>query len=134
MIQKKVDDSVLTIQGISVSNSRTDAVTISINSTVTSSDSIHATIDGFTAEMYLEDKLPHTAFATLEMPETNTGVSIVNITQEIDTASSQEYIDFNAWYMLNETLRITVKGETHVRVKGLKATKVNFEQTVTLIG
>lgn len=134
MIQKKVNDSVLTIDGISVTNTRASAVTVSINSTVTSSDSIHAVVDGFTAELYLEDKLPHTPFATLQMPETTTGVSVVNITQELTNAASQAYIDYNTWYMANESLRMTVKGETHVRVKGLKATKVNFEKTVTLTG
>lgn len=136
MIQHKVDDSVLVVDGITVLNTRSDAVTISIDSSVSSSDSIHATIDAFEAQMYLEDKLPHTPFATLMMPETHTGLSIVNITQELPTtgATAQAFIDYNSWLMLNESVRMTVKGETTVRVKGLRGTKVNFEKTVTLKG
>jgi hypothetical protein len=136
IIQGKVDDAVLTVDGISVRNTRTDAVTISINSSVSSSGSIHATIDGFTAVMYLEDKLPHTPFATLQMPQTETGLSVVNITQELSTVgeTAQAYLDFNAALMLNESIRMTVKGETYVHVKSLKATKVTFEKTVTLAG
>lgn len=136
IIQHKVDAAVLTVDGISVLNSRTDAVTISINSSVSSSNSIHATIDAFTAIMYLEDQLPHTPFATLQMPQTETGLSIVNITQELSTVgeTAQAYLDYNAALLWNETVRMTVKGETYVHVKGLKAAKVNFEKTVTLPG
>jgi len=70
------------------------------------------------------------------MPETHTGESIVNITQELSTVgeTAQAYIDYNAALLLNESIRMTVKGDTYVRVKGLKATKVNFEKTVTLAG
>lgn len=107
---------------------------ISINSSVSSSDSIPATIDGFSAQMYLEDKLPHTPFATLEMPETKTGLALVNTTQEISGTSLQPFIDFNSWYLWNESFPVTVEGETHVHVKGLKATKVSFKKTVTLKG
>lgn len=136
IIQHKVDAAVLTVDGISALNTRTDAITLSINSSVSSSNSIHATIDAFTAVMYLEDQLPHTPFATLQMPQTETGLSIVNITQEISTVgdTAQAFLDYNAALLWNETIRMTVKGETYVRVKGLKATKVNFQKTVTLPG
>lgn len=136
IIQGKVDAAVLTVDGISARNTRTDAITLSINSSVSSSNSIHATIDAFTAVMYLEDQLPHTPFATLQMPQTETGLSVVNITQEISTVgdAAQAFLDYNAALLWNETIRMTVQGETYVHVKGLKATKVNFQKTITLPG
>lgn len=136
VIQHKVDDSELTIDGIAVTNTRTDAITISINSSISSSDSIHATIDGFLADLYLEDTEEKTPFASIQMPETKTGVSIVNVTQELPTngANAAAFIQYNTWLLSNETLRMTVKGKTQVRPKGLKAHKVNFEKTVTING
>ncbi|KFX92225.1 hypothetical protein V490_05505 [Pseudogymnoascus sp. VKM F-3557] len=134
IIQDKVNGSTLNIDGISVTNSKTDTVTISINSTVSSSNSIPATVDGFDAIMYLEDKLPHTPVMTLKMPQTKTGLAIVNITQEISGASNQPFIDFNSWYLWNESFPVTIEGDTLVHVKGLKAAKVHFKKTVTLKG
>lgn len=134
IIQDKVNSSTLSIDGISVTNTKTDTVLVSINSSVSSSNSIPAVIDGFDAIMYLEDKLPHTPIMTLKMPETKTGLAIVNISQEISGASKQPFIDFNSWYLWNSSLAVTIEGETLVHVKGLKAAKVTFKKTVTLVG
>ncbi|KFZ09437.1 hypothetical protein V501_05568 [Pseudogymnoascus sp. VKM F-4519 (FW-2642)] len=134
IIQDKVNKSTLSIDGISVTNSKTNTVQISINSTVSSSNSIPAVVDGFDAIMYLEDKLPHTPIMTLRMPETKTGLAIVNVTQEINGTALQPFIDFNSWYLWNSSLAVTIEGETLVHVKGLKAAKVSFKKTVTLVG
>lgn len=134
IIQDKVNSSTLHIDGISLTHTETDTALIQINSTVSSSNAIHATIDAFTAQMYLEDKLPHTPFASLQMPETKTGLAIVNLTQTINGTQLQPFIDFNSWYLWNESFPVTVEGETYVHVKGLKATKVTFKKTITLQG
>ncbi|OBT68424.1 hypothetical protein VE03_02844 [Pseudogymnoascus sp. 23342-1-I1] len=134
IIQDKVNSSTLTVDGISVTNTKTDTVLISINSSVSSSNSIPAVIDGFDAIMYLEDKLPHTSIMTLKMPETKTGLALVNVSQEISGANLQPFIDFNSWYLWNSSLLVTIEGETLVHVKGLKAAKVTFKKTVNLTG
>ncbi|KFY08373.1 hypothetical protein V492_06285 [Pseudogymnoascus sp. VKM F-4246] len=134
IIQDKVNSSTLNIDGISVTNSKTNTALISINSTVSSSNSIPAVIDAFDAVMYLEDKLPHTPVMTLKMPQTKTGLAIVNVTQEISGADKQPFIDFNSWYLWNESFPVTIEGETLVHVKGLKAAKVTFKKTITLKG
>ncbi|KFY84639.1 hypothetical protein V500_09127 [Pseudogymnoascus sp. VKM F-4518 (FW-2643)] len=134
IIQDKVNKSTLSIDGISVTNTKTDTVLVSINSSVSSSNSIPAVVEAFDAIMYLEDKLPHTTIMTLRMPETKTGLALVNVSQEISGASNQAFIDFNSWYLWNSSLAVTIEGETHVRVKGLKPAKVTFKKTVTLVG
>lgn len=134
IIQDKVNASVLSIDGISVTNTKTNTVQVSINSSVSSSNSIPAVVEGFDAIMYLEDKLPHTPIMTLKMPETKTGMALVNITQEINGTANQPFIDFNSWYLWNESFPITVEGDTLVHVKGLKPAKVHFKKTVTLKG
>lgn len=101
---------------------------------MSSSNSIPAVVDAFDAVMYLEDKLPHTPVMTLRMPETKTGLAIVNISQEINGTALQPFIDFNSWYLWNESFPVTIEGETLVHVKGLKAAKVTFKKTVTLAG
>ncbi|OBT84247.1 hypothetical protein VE02_07685 [Pseudogymnoascus sp. 03VT05] len=134
IIQDKVNQSTLSIDGISVTNTKTNTVQISINSTVSSSNSIPAVVDGFDAIMYLEDKLPHATIMTLRMPQTKTGLALVNVTQEINGTALQPFIDFNSWYLWNSSLAVTIEGETLVHVKGLKAAKVSFKKTVNLTG
>lgn len=137
IIQNKVNDAKLTVDGITTSNTTADGLTLSINGTVTSSDAIHAKIDGFNASMYLEDKLPHTPFLQLEMPNTETGAWPVNVTQHVslsDNATRNAFIDYNKWLMANKTTRVTVSGVTYVHVKALKAHKVNFKKTITMNG
>lgn len=134
IIQDKVNHSTLSIDGISVTNTKSNTVLVSINSSVSSSNSIPAVVDGFDARMYLEDKLPHTSIMTLKMPETRTGLALVNVSQEITGANLQPFIDFNSWYLWNSSLLVTIEGETLVHVKGLKAAKVTFKKTVELKG
>ena len=137
MIQNKVNHAALNVDSIKVFNTREDEVTISINSWVEADDSISATIDGFEADMYLEDKLPHVPFATLQMPQTKTGLTIINVTQTIKTnsgESSQAFVDYNTWLLANETVRMGVSGRTTVRVKGLKGYGVDFKKVVELKG
>jgi hypothetical protein len=132
IIQDKVDNAELTIDSIAVTNPSDTEVTISINSVVHSENTIKAWIEPFTADMYLEDKYPHVAFAQVNMPQTHTGESIVNVTQQV--AVTPDYIDFNTWVLLNESVRVTVEGDTVVHAKALKAAKVHFKKTITLKG
>jgi len=135
MIQDKINESELSIDSLSVTQTQTNSVYTEINSTIKSSSSIHATIDGFNASLYLEDKLPHTPFAFIQMPETTAQpVTLVSIKQTLQITNMEAYTDYNTWFMLNDTFRMTVSGETYVRVKGLKAQRVDFLKTVTLKG
>jgi hypothetical protein len=135
IIQQKVNDSVLTIQGIRVTHPTPTSAFTEINSTITQDSSISATIDGFNASLYLEDKLPHTPFAYIQMPGINVeSVVAINTSQTIEIVDVQAYADYNAWYLLNESFRMTVSGQTYVHVKGLRAAPITFEKTVTLAG
>ena len=134
MIQHKVDGSVLNVDAIRVTNARTDEVTISIDSWVEASDSIHATIDAFEADMMIEGQAP---FAKLQMPQTKTGLSIVNITQTInigDEKYKQPFIDYNKALLGSESVKMVVEGRTKVRVKGLRAESVTFKKIIELKG
>lgn len=136
IIQNKVNGAELHVDSIRVFDTKEDTVMIAFDSWVDADDSISATIDSFEASMYLEDKLPHTPFAVQTMPETKTGLSIVNITSMLETKGerAQAFADFNAWMMTNETVRLGVSGRTKVRAKGLKAHEVDFKKVVELKG
>ncbi len=142
-MQQKVDESELHVDSIKVTNTKTNEVTLEIDAWIEASDSIHATIDAFTADMYLEDKKydvdgeqRHVPFAQLDMPHTKTGISIVNVTQTIDVSGDhmQAFVDYNIELLSKESIRMTVKGQTNVRVKGLKTESVNFKKTIELKG
>jgi len=135
IVRNQINNAKLTVQGMAVTSTQTDSVHVSINSTITSSSSHSATIDGFNASLYLEDKLPHTPFLFLQMPQIHSHkVSTVNVSQTVTNFDEQAFADYNSWYLLNDTFRVTIDGWTHVHVSGLPSTKVHFQKTVNLTG
>jgi Flp pilus assembly protein TadG len=109
---------------------------MSINSTISTDGSVHATIAAFTGQMYLEDLQPHTPFAEVKFPETTSAAfQVVNLTQFTNVTDLAAFTTFNAWLLTNDTLRVTVAGSTTVQISGLsKSYGVNFQKTVTLPG
>lgn len=136
--QSKIDASELTVQSIVVSNTQTDNFTMSISSTITTDGSVHANIDDFDGVMYLEDLEPHTPFTSVHFPKsTADAYQVVNVTDQFTPITNMAaFTTFNTWLLLNETLRVTIKGDTYVHVAGLssRAYKVTFQKTVTIPG
>lgn len=135
IVKHNINNSKLTIQGFSITNTETNSYQLAINSTVTTGSSQSATIESFNASLYLTDKFPQTPFAFIEMPEIHSKKTIpVNITQAMTITNQQAVADFASWYLLNSTLNVTVDGWTHVQVGKLPKVKVHFNKTVNLIG
>lgn len=109
---------------------------MAINSTLRADDSIHAVIDPFEGVMYLEDWAPQTPFARLQFPQTTSATeSAVNLTQFIDILDMNAFTVFNTWVLVNETLRVSVEGDTHIKVTGIsRKYKVHFKKVVELKG
>ncbi len=135
IIRDKVNDSVLTVDGIAITQTQTNSVHTSINATISTSGSIHGDVDGFNASLYLTDKQPLVPFAFIQMPPVRSGENVpVNVSQDIQIYDMQAYTDYNTWYLLNESFRMTVEGDTHVHVSGLKSVSTHFQKIVTLKG
>jgi hypothetical protein len=135
MIQDKVNDAVLEMQGLRVTDPKADSVYIEINSTLAMDASISATVDGFNASLYLEDKTPHTPFAYVQMPSTQSASLIsINVSQTIQITDMQAFADYNTWFLMNESFRMTLSGNTYVHVKGLRAAPISFAKTITVTG
>lgn len=134
--QSKLDAAELIIDGITVTNTQTQNMTMSINSTIRSDGQVHATIDPFRGSMYLEDRLPHTPFAKINFPQTTSEAhQTVNVTQFLEIEDVEALTIFNTWLLANESLRVTVVGDTHVHVRGIsRAYPVTFRKTVTMPG
>lgn len=109
---------------------------MSVNSTIRLSSSTSATIDGFEGVMYLEDFDPPTPFARLAFPQTTgDSMQVVNISQFTPITDLDAFTRFNTWLLLNESIRVTIEGDTKIHVKGLsRAYPINFKKTVTLTG
>jgi hypothetical protein len=134
--QNKVNDAELTIESIVASNTQADNFTMSVNSTIRLGSYTAATIEGFEGVMYLEDAEDKTPFARLNFPQT-TGdkLQVVNISQFTPIVDKAAFTRFNTALLLNETIRVTVQGDTKIHVKGLsKAYGINFKKIVTLQG
>lgn len=136
MIQDKLNESRLTIEGVIVSNPRSNALTMSINSTIYADDGVHATIGGFKGAMYLEDLPGQEPFAHFDFPATETAsVITVNVTQDLTISNMDALITFNTWLLANETLRVTVEGRPTVRLRGLARNyEADFRKTVQVNG
>ncbi|KAH8771660.1 hypothetical protein F5883DRAFT_520234 [Diaporthe sp. PMI_573] len=134
--QQRVDGADLTIQGIILSQAQSENFTMAINSTLRADDSIHAVIDPFEGVMYLEDWEPQTPFARLQFPQTTSAEqSAVNLTQFIDILDMNAFTVFNTWVLVNETLRVTVEGDTRLKVNGIsRKYPVHFKKIVELKG
>lgn len=134
--QNKVNSAELQIDSIVASNTQEGNFTMSINSTIRLGSSTPATIDAFEGVMYLEDFEPHAPFAKLAFPQT-TGdkLQVVNISQFTPITDLEAFTRFNTWLLVNESIRVTVEGDTKIHVKGLgKAYPINFKKTVTMAG
>lgn len=134
--QSKLDDAELTLDGVFITDSQTNNLSMSINSTIRSDGKVHAKIEPFVGVMYLEDLLPHIPFAALNFPETTSDkLQVVNVSQVLQITDLKALTTFNTWLLTNETLRITILGETHVRVKGIARNyPVTFKKTITTSG
>lgn len=134
--QSKVNSADLEIDSIVASNTQSDNFTMSINSTIRLSSSTSATIDGFEGVMYLEDYEPHTPFASLAFPATTgAALQVVNISQFTPITNMEAFTRFNTWLLVNDSIRVTVEGNTNIHVSGIsKAYPINFKKTVTMQG
>lgn len=132
--QSRIDKAQLTVQGITLSQAQTDNFTMSINSTIRADSSIGATIDAFDAVMYLEDWPPQTPYARVSFPETTSASeTIVNLTQFTEILDENAFTTFNTWFLHNETLNLSVEGDTHLKVSGIsKKWPVHFKKTVNI--
>jgi len=135
MIQDQVNNSLLTVQEVSATQTLATTLLFGVNSTVMTNSSTKATIDSFNASLSLTDKVPSVPFVYITMPQLHTQkVSTINISQELTIYDEQAFADYNSWYLLNDSFRVTVSGETHVHVKGLPSYKIHFQKTVNLTG
>lgn len=134
--QKKLDDAELTIESIIISQTEPNQYNMAVNSTIRSDGKTHATIAPFTGVMYLEDLEAHTPFASVEFPETTSEkLQVVNVSQIVEITNMEAFTTFNTWLLANETLRMTIEGDTSVKVKGIaKNYGVTFKKTVDLKG
>ncbi|OBS26823.1 hypothetical protein FPOA_00766 [Fusarium poae] len=134
--QSKINEAELEIESVQILETEEGAYLMKIDSSITTDGKIHASVDPFEAEMYLEDWPAHVPFATVDMPETNSNKhQVVNVTQHVKIADMEEFTRFNIWFHNNETLRVTVNGKTKVKPSGLtRKYGVTFKKTVELKG
>ena len=126
----------LILDGITVTNTQQKNMTMAINSTITTDGSVHADIDGFEGAMYLEDQPEHAPFAKINFPATTADkLQTVNVTQFLPIDDVAALTTFNTWLLANETLRVTVLGDTNVQVSGIsRKYGVTFKKTITMPG
>ncbi|KAM0437754.1 hypothetical protein ACHAPT_002119 [Fusarium lateritium] len=134
--QDKMNKAKLEIQGVNILETEPESYDMQINSTITTDGKIHAKVDPFEGEMYLEDWPPHVPFAKVQFPETSADKhQVVNVSQRIEITDLQEFTRFNVWFHNNETVRVTINGRTKVKPSGLtRKYGVDFKKTVELKG
>lgn len=121
---------------LTVTNTQTQNLTISLSSTIKTDGSVKANIAAFEGIMYLEDRHPHTPFAKLNFPATTADAEQhVTLTQFLHIDDVEALTTFNSWLLANKTLRVTLEGDTFVQVSGIsRAYPIFFQKTVTMPG
>ncbi|KAI1109164.1 hypothetical protein F5Y14DRAFT_444888 [Nemania sp. NC0429] len=136
LAQQRLNEAKLTIDGIAITNTQTNSLRMTINSTIESDDSVHATIDAFEGTLYLADVDPPLAFARIDFPlTTSASLQAVNVSQTIEISDQGPLTAFNTALLSNDFVSVQVKGDTHIHVRGIsRAYSVTFDKTVTLKG
>lgn len=136
--QDKLNGAKLGFDGVVLSNLREQSLNIAINSTirVSGTGGIKATIDPFTAAMYLEDLKPHTPFAYIDIPKTAAkSLAMVNITEDIKLPDIKAFTVFTGWLLGKKSIKVTMEGDTSFKARGIsKHFGVSFSKTIDLKG
>jgi hypothetical protein len=134
--QQKLDDAELILDSLVVTNTQGQNLTMTLSSTIKTDGSVHADIDSFEGVLYLEDHEPHTPFAKIRFPQTTAdALQTVKVTQFLPIHDVEALTIFNTWLLANQTLRVTVLGDTHVRVRGIaRSYPVTFKKTISTPG
>ena len=134
--QQKLDDAELILDSLTVTHTQNQNLTITLASTIKTDGSVHADIDAFEGVLYLEDHEPHTPFAKVRFPQTTAdALQKVTVNQFLPIEDVEALTIFNTWLLANQTLRVTVLGDTHVRVKGIaRSYPVTFKKTISTPG
>lgn len=84
--------------------------------------------------MYLEDWAPQTPFARIQFPQTTSAAqTVVNVTQFTEILDMDAFTVFNTWFLVNETINVSVEGDTQLKVSGIsKKYPVHFKKTVNM--
>ncbi|KAI3334762.1 hypothetical protein F4824DRAFT_179036 [Ustulina deusta] len=136
MAQQRLNEAKLTIDGITLTNTKTDSLVMAINSTIRADDSVHATVDAFEGTLYLADVDPPLAFAQIDFPQTtSSALQTVNVSQEIQLLDQDAFTTFNKALLSSVSVKVQVKGDTHIHVRGIsRGYPVTFDKTVILKG
>lgn len=121
---------------MTVTQMQADNFTMAINSTLRVDSSISAVIDAFDGNMYLEDWPPQTPFLRIAFPQvTSASETAVNITQFTEILDHHAFDVFNTWLLANESVNVSVEGDTHIRVSGVsKKFPVHFKKIIETPG
>jgi hypothetical protein len=134
--QSKLNEAKLEIQGINILDTDSESYTMEVNSTIETDGSIHATVYPFTGQLYLEGVEPRVPFGSLDFPQTSSDKhQIVNVSQHNNIEDMDAFKKFNIYFVNNETVDITVEGDTEVKPSGLdRKYGVTFKKTISTKG
>ncbi|RSL87750.1 hypothetical protein CEP52_015437 [Fusarium oligoseptatum] len=134
--QSKLNSAKFGIDSITLSNMREQSIKMAFNSTIRLSGTggIKASIDPFTAAMYLQDVQPHIPFAYIDIPKTAAkSLATVNITQDVKIPNMEAFTVFSGWLLGKKSIAITMEGKTAFKASGIsKHFGVSFAKTLDL--
>ncbi|KAI6380792.1 hypothetical protein MCOR25_001465 [Pyricularia grisea] len=134
--QDKINAAELEVRSIKAINTKSQNFTMEIDSGIRTDGKVHAQVAPFDGVMYLEDWAPQRRFARIRFPETSSAAyQDVEVSQFVNIDDMEAFTVFNTWLLINDTLRVTIKGDTTVRVSGIaRDYPVVFKKTTTMSG
>ncbi|TLS24125.1 hypothetical protein PpBr36_08820 [Pyricularia pennisetigena] len=134
--QDKIDAAELEVRDIKALDTQTQNFTMEIDSGIRTDGKVHAQVAPFEGVMYLEDWAPQRPFAKIRFPETSSAAfQDVKVSQFVNVEDMEAFTVFNTWLLVNDTLRVTIRGDTTVRVRGIaRDYPVVFKKTTTMPG
>ncbi|KAI1828603.1 hypothetical protein F4861DRAFT_10841 [Xylaria intraflava] len=134
--QQTLNQAKLNVESIALTQTKTDSLVMTIDSTIETDSSVSATVDPFVGTLYLADRHPPLAFTKINFPQTTSASKqVVNVTQESPILDLGAFTTFNQAILSSQSVNVQIKGETHVHVRGItRSYPVTFDKTVNLKG
>ncbi|KKA29760.1 hypothetical protein TD95_004768, partial [Thielaviopsis punctulata] len=136
LMQKRVNESKVTISRIAMTNPTNDSFLLSADSTISTPGSTHATIFPFEAELSLAEDGFDYPFGSITFPKNKSSKNTTTlIDQTVQITNVTALTAFNGWLLAKETVRLRIKGKPKLKISGLsRKYKMNFNKVVELKG
>lgn len=130
--QDSINDSTLEVTSQEVTNPRPDQIYLKLVSIAKSDSAFHPKLDGFVAQLSLEDKEP---FIEINIPDAQTNKKFeIKVEHEVKILNEDRFTEYTKTALGTEKFKVKLDGKTKLHQKGLDPIDITYKKTVEMKG